>query len=111
MKFKLVRDIKLTMSVRKKHYYLKKETLAKSLLRSCRQDLQDIAYFDKLIAETYDMNKKQFEKYKDRVKKLTELYNEFNINPRQFVEKYATIDNNKNILRILKQNPKLFRNE
>jgi hypothetical protein len=100
------------MTSNDKHYYLTKKTLAIRLLKAWKyDDLQGLAYFDELIGKVYDANKKEFEKYKDRMKKLTELYNEFKVNPRQFVEKYATMDNNQNVLRILKENPKLFRNE
>lgn len=99
------------MTSNDKKYYLKKETLAKRLLNSCRNDLKELAYFGKVITEVYDADKKQFDKYEDRMKKLTELYDEFNVNPRHFVEKYAMMDNNQKVLRILRENPKLFRNE
>lgn len=59
----------------------------------------------------YDSNKKESEKYKDRMKKLKSLHIEFNVNPRKFAKKYASMDNNHAVLKMLKEYPKLFRNE
>lgn len=84
--------------------YVKKETLAKNILRGC-WELKDLRHLDVSIGLFYDVNKKSVEKYQDRMKKLDELFHEFTSNPKAFVEKYAKMDNNEYVLEIIKKNP------
>lgn len=58
-----------------KTHYLKKENLAKNLLQSILSP-EDLKNLDWAIRMTYQANDKQFKKYKDRMKKLKELYEE-----------------------------------
>jgi len=94
----------------KKRRYLKKETLAKNILREC-WDVNDLRKLSNVIREVHGLNKEQSEKYKDRMKKLESLYKEFVDNPRSFIERYAKSDDNQKVLKMLKDNPELFRED
>lgn len=93
----------------KKPRYLKKETLAKNILRGCRS-VNDLRTLDVRIGFVYDANKEVVKKHNDRMKKLDELFYEFTKNPKAFVRKYAKLDKNQDVLNILDKNPNLFKN-
>jgi len=88
--------------------YLKKETLGRNILSTC-WELKDLRHLDVSIGLTYDVHKKLVEKHQDRMKKLDELFHEFTSDPKSFVEKYAKMDNNENVLEIIKKNPDWFK--
>lgn len=90
--------------MKRKPRYDKKETLGKRIVRGC-WDTEDLRRLDITIGEIYDINKKRIEKNQDRMKKLDELLQEFTSDPKLFVEKYAKMDDNKNILKIIEKNP------
>ncbi|HEX7031989.1 MAG TPA: hypothetical protein VF172_03215 [Nitrososphaera sp.] len=95
------------MVTKGKARYEKKETLGKRLVRNCF-DVTRLRQLDVTIGFIYDANKAQLEKYQDRMNKLDELYHEYTENPRAFVEKYAKLDKNESVLKMLKDNPTLF---
>lgn len=92
----------------KKSRYLKKETLAKNILKGCLSP-NDLRKLDVRIGFVYDANKELVEKHQDRMNKLDILFHEFTDNPKTFVEKYAKDGNDHHILKILKENPDLFK--
>jgi len=91
-----------------KRRYLRKETLAKNILRGC-WNVNDLRKLDVTIGFVYDANKEMVEKHNDRMKKLDELFHEFTDNPKAFVEKYAKMGNNEIILELLRENPDCFK--
>jgi len=90
--------------------YLKKETLIRNILRSVFFP-EDLGELDLRIRMTYQENDKKFQKYKDRLKKLDELYKELIDDPTKFVEKYGEKSNNKRVLKLLKENPDIFKSK
>lgn len=83
---------------------MSKETLAKNIVRGCTTK-NDLRHLDVSIGFVYDANKELFEKYKDRMEKLDSVLHEFTSNPKLFVEKYAEMSQNENVLAIIKKNP------
>lgn len=100
--------IKNLMSDRPK--YLKKETLAKRLLQSI-YFVEDLEELDWRIRSAYQEADKEFQKYKDRVEKFDDLYKELIDEPKKFVEKYGKQSNNKHVLKLLKENPDVFKSK
>jgi len=72
----------------KKPTYLKKETLARKIVQH-HLDFPERVQIDRYIQEIYDLNKVKYLKYKDRMDKLTELYDEYIKDEKKFIEKYS----------------------
>ncbi len=90
--------------------YLNKETLAKNILQGVWK-LEDLRELDWAIRMTYQANSKTFEKAKDRMEKLHELYVELIDDPVKFVEKYDKKTPRHIASKILKENPNIFKSK
>ena len=90
--------------------YLKKETLAKNILQGV-WELKDLRELDWAIRMTYQANSKTFEKAKDRMEKLHELYVELIDDPKKFVEKYDKKTAQQTASKLLKKNPNVFKSK
>ena len=91
--------------------YLKKETLAKNILQSIWRK-EDLPELDWAIRMTYQANDKKLQKYKDRIKKVDQLYKELIDDPVKFVETYSEKASNKELIhKLLKDNPDIFKSK
>jgi hypothetical protein len=90
--------------MKRKPHYDKKETWGRRIVKQC-WDTKDFRRLDVMIGEIHDSYKKREEKCQDTMKKLDELFLEFTSNPKLFVEKYAKMDDNEYVLKIIEKNP------
>ena len=73
----------------KKIRYIKKEDMASNLIKSYFNIPRDHALYD-WIKEYYYLNKKGLDKYRDRMKKIDELYKECIQDEKAFIQKYKS---------------------